>query len=174
MIIDERMSAFIDSLDSGNPAWLNEIEKYALDTQVPIIRRSMQSLLKFLLTYTRPKSILEVGTAIGFSALLMSEYAPADCHITTIEKYEKRIPIAKDNFRKAGREDRITLLEGPLDNGNIRLDDDGVSGRIDFGIGRTASRDGLVDDRIGRYFGHHGIEPLACIYCDIFNLHLIV
>ena len=99
MIIDERMSAFIDSLDSGNPAWLNEIEKYALDTQVPIIRRSM-------------KSILEVGTAIGFSALLMSEYAPADCHITTIEKYEKRIPIARENFDKYGREDKITLLEG--------------------------------------------------------------
>ena len=95
MIIDERMSAFIDSLDSGNPAWLNEIEKFALETQVPIIRRSMQSLLKFLLKFTKPKSILEVGT-----------------HITTIEKYEKRIPIAKENFRKAGREDRITLLEG--------------------------------------------------------------
>ena len=46
MIIDERMSAFIDSLDSGNPAWLNEIEKFALETQVPIIRRSMQSLYK--------------------------------------------------------------------------------------------------------------------------------
>ena len=107
MIIDERMSAFIDSLDSGN-----EIEKFALETQVPIIRRSMQSLLKFLLKFTKPKSILEVGTAIGFSALLMSEYAPEDCHITTIEKYEKRIPIAKENFRKAGREDRITLLEG--------------------------------------------------------------
>ena len=101
MIIDERMSAFIDSLDIGNPAWLNEIEKYALDTQVPIIRRSMQSLLKFLLTYTKPKSILEVGTAIGFSALLMSEYAPADCHITT-----------RENFDKYGREDKITLLEG--------------------------------------------------------------
>ena len=54
MIIDERMSAFIDSLDSGNPAWLNEIENYALDTQVPIIRRSMQSLLKFLLRFTKP------------------------------------------------------------------------------------------------------------------------
>ena len=105
MIIDERMSAFIDSLDSGNPAWLNEIEKFALETQVPIIRRSMQSLLKFLLKFTKPKSILEVGTAIGFSALLMSEYAPGDCHITTIEKYEKRIPIAKENFRKAGRAD---------------------------------------------------------------------
>ena len=66
------------------------------------------------------------------------------------------------------------LFHLALDNGNIRLDDDGVSGRIDFGIGRTASRDGLVDDRIGRYFGHYGVEPLACIYCDIFNLHCFV
>ena len=56
--------------------------------------------------------ILEVGTAIGFSALLMSEYAPQGCHITTIEKYEKRIPLAKENFKKAGKEDKITLLEG--------------------------------------------------------------
>ena len=112
MIIDERMSAFIDSLDSGNPAWLNEIEKFALETQVPIIRRSMQSLLKFLLKFTKPKSILEVGTAIGFSALLMSEYAPEDCHITTIEKYEKRIPIAQENFKRAGKEKEITLIPG--------------------------------------------------------------
>ncbi|MCQ2538855.1 MAG: O-methyltransferase [Acetatifactor sp.] len=112
MIIDERMAAFIDSLDKGNTPFLNEIEKYALETEVPIIRRSMQSLLKFLLQFAKPKNVLEVGTAIGFSALLMSEYAPKDCHITTIEKYEKRIPIAKENFKKAGAEDRITLLEG--------------------------------------------------------------
>lgn len=56
--------------------------------------------------------ILEVGTAIGFSALLMSEYAPEGCHITTIEKYEKRIPLARENFKKAGKEQNITLLEG--------------------------------------------------------------
>ena len=112
MIVDERMSAFIDSLDKGNTPFLDEIEKYAIETQVPIIRKSMQSLLKFLLTYAKPKNILEVGTAIGFSALLMSEYAPEDCHITTIEKYEKRIPIAKENFKRAGREESITLLEG--------------------------------------------------------------
>ena len=66
MIIDERMSAFIDSLDSGNPAWLNEIENYALDTQVPIIRRSMQSLLKFLLRFTKPKSIRKSGLRSAF------------------------------------------------------------------------------------------------------------
>ena len=112
MIVDDRMSAFINSLDRGNTPFLNEIEKYAIETQVPIIRKSMQSLLKFLLAYAKPKNILEVGTAIGFSALLMSEYAPADCHITTIEKYEKRIPIAQENFKRAGKEEAITLLEG--------------------------------------------------------------
>lgn len=112
MIIDERMCAFIDSLDKGNTPFLDEIEKYAVETQVPVIRRSTQSLLKFLLALSKPKNILEVGTAIGFSALLMSEYGPEDCHITTIEKYEKRIPVAKENFRRSGREERITLLEG--------------------------------------------------------------
>ncbi len=112
MIIDERMSAFIDSFDKGNTPFLDEIEKYASETQVPVIRKPTQSLLKFLLELSKPKSILEVGTAVGFSALLMSEYAPEDCHITTIEKYEKRISIARENFRRSGREDRITLLEG--------------------------------------------------------------
>lgn len=112
MIADERMNAFIDSLDPGNTPFLNEIEREAIRTNVPIIRRQVQSLIKLLLAMQKPASILEVGCAIGFSTLLMSEYAPVDCHITTIEKYEKRIPIARENFRRAGREDRITLLEG--------------------------------------------------------------
>ncbi len=112
MIVDERMSAFIDSLDTGNTPFLNQIEREAKETNVPIIRTQMQSLIKFLLAVHKPMSILEVGCAIGFSALLMSEYAPAGCRITTIEKYEKRIPIAKENFRRAGRENCITLLEG--------------------------------------------------------------
>ena len=110
--MDERMAAFIDSLDKGNTPYLDEIEQYAIDTQVPIIRKSMQSLLKFLLAYTKPRNILEVGTAIGFSALLMNEYSPEGCKITTIEKYEKRIPIARENFKHAGAEENITLLEG--------------------------------------------------------------
>ena len=112
MIIDERLATFINSLDAGNAPYLNELERYAKKTNVPIIRTEMQSLLKFLLAMKEPKEILEVGTAIGFSALLMSEYGPKDCHITTIEKYEKRIPLAKENFRKAGKEKNITLLEG--------------------------------------------------------------
>ena len=112
MIVDERMVTYINSLDKGNTAFLDELEKEARENRVPIIRREMQSFLKVLLRITSPRLILEVGTAVGFSTLLMSEYAPEDCRITTIENYEKRIPIARENFRKAGKEDRITLLEG--------------------------------------------------------------
>ena len=110
--MDERMLTFIHSFDSDKPAYLTQLEQYSKETNVPIIRPQMQSLLKFLLTWGKPMKILEVGTAIGFSALLMSEYAPEGCHITTIEKYEKRIPLAKENFEKAGKSDCITLLEG--------------------------------------------------------------
>ena len=112
MIVDERMVAFINSFDKGNTPFLNEIEKFAIETEVPIIRKEMQVFLRFLLTMKKPLRILEVGTAIGFSALLMSEYAPLECQITTIEKYEPRIPIARENFKKAGKEAKITLLEG--------------------------------------------------------------
>ena len=112
MIIDERMAVFIDSMDKGTTPLLEEIEKKALQDNVPIIRKSMQQLLRFLITLTKPEKILEVGTAVGFSSLLMSEYAPEGCHITTIEKYEKRIPLARENFKRAGKEESITLMEG--------------------------------------------------------------
>ena len=112
MILEERLTAFINSLDEGNPAYLNELEKEARETNVPVIRTETQSLLRTLIAMKQPLKILEIGTAIGFSALCMSEYAPEGCHITTIEKYEKRIPIARENFRRFGKEDRITLLAG--------------------------------------------------------------
>lgn len=112
MIVDERMVTFIHSLETENSEILETIEQEALDTFVPIIRKEMQSFLKVLLSIQKPLKILEVGTAVGFSAILMSEYAPEECRITTIEKYEKRIPIARENFRRAGKENQITLLEG--------------------------------------------------------------
>lgn len=112
MIVDERMVTYINSLDRGNTPILDQIEQEALADDVPIIRREMQSFLKVLLSMKQPKKILEVGTAVGFSAILMCEYGPEGCHVTTIEKYEKRIPIAKENFRRAEKEAQITLLEG--------------------------------------------------------------
>lgn len=109
---DERMQTFLHSFDRELPEYLRELEKHAKETDVPIIRPQMQGLLRFLITWKKPASILEVGTAIGFSALFMSEYAPKGCHITTIEKYEKRIPLARENFLRAGKEASITMIEG--------------------------------------------------------------
>lgn len=108
----ERFATYIGSLADILPPYLEELESYALDTDVPIIKKEVQSLIKTLFTYKKPAHILEVGTAIGFSALLMKEFAGPDVKITTIEKYEKRIPIAKDNFARFDKDKSITLLEG--------------------------------------------------------------
>ena len=112
MVVDERLVTYINSLDQGNTAILDTIEREALDSYVPIIRKEMQSFLKLLLAMQKPKRILEVGTAVGFSAILMAEYNPYPCEIVTIENYEKRIPIARENFLRAGKEKQITLIEG--------------------------------------------------------------
>lgn len=112
MIVDERLVTYINSLDTGNTAMLDQIEREATADYVPIIRKEMQSFLKFLLAMKKPARILEVGTAVGFSAILMAEYDPVPCQITTIENYEKRIPIARENFKRAGKEAQIALLEG--------------------------------------------------------------
>jgi predicted O-methyltransferase YrrM len=124
--MDERMLTFIHSFDSEKPLYLCELEKYSKETGVPIIRPHIHSLLRLLITWSRPMKILEVGTAIGFSALLMSEYAPKGCHITTIEKYDKRIPLARENFRKAGKEDFITLIEGDAAEILSAMNEDGM------------------------------------------------
>ena len=112
MIVNERIVTFINSLDTKNGELLETIESEARAADVPIIRREMQSFLKVLLMLKKPARVLEVGTAVGFSALLMSEYVPEECRITTIENYEKRIPIARENFHRAGKEEQITLIEG--------------------------------------------------------------
>lgn len=112
MIIDERITTFIHSLETPESPLLEEIEERALADHVPIIRKETQSFLKTLLVMHKPRKVLEIGTAVGFSALLMSAYLPEGGHITTIENYEKRIPIARENFRQAGKEGMISLIQG--------------------------------------------------------------
>ena len=113
MLMDEeRMAAFLHSLEEGNSGVLYEIEQEAQAGHVPIIRREIQGLLRLLLAMKRPETILEVGTAVGFSSVFMSMHNPVPCQITTIENYEKRIPIARENFIRAGKEESIRLLSG--------------------------------------------------------------
>ena len=112
MIVDERMVTYIRSLEVPESAVIEAIEQEALRDRVPIIRKEMQSFLKVLLMIKRPMRILEVGAAVGFSSILMSEYMPEGGHITTTENYDKRIPIARANFKRAGKEEQIDLIEG--------------------------------------------------------------
>ncbi len=125
MIEDQRINTYIESLDPGNKGFLGELEQRCLDENIPIIRPSMQKLLKVLIRSNNPGSILEVGTALGFSAIMMAGCAHDDCKITTIEKYEKRIPAAKENFKRAGLEDRIEFIEGDAADVLLELADSG-------------------------------------------------
>ena len=115
MIVDNRITEYLHSLEKSRGELLDTIEKKAVEEGVPIIRSETAALLRSLTAALRPENILEIGTAVGYSALQMCQVMPKNCHITTIEKYEKRIPEAKENFRKAGEESRITFLEGDAD-----------------------------------------------------------
>lgn len=112
LIIDERLSTYIDSISWSIPEYLKEVEKEALADGVPIIRRPMQSLISFLLTVKKPKAVLEIGTAVGFSSMLMSEYVSDNTIIDTIEKVPIRIKCAKENFARYEKTERINLFEG--------------------------------------------------------------
>ena len=128
MIVEERIVSYINSLEKENSPVLEEIEKEARKDGVPIIRKEMESFLRVMLSIKKPMRILELGTAVGYSAILMSECINEKGQIITIENYDKRIPIAKENIKKAGRENVIKLLEGDAMEIMPTLD----SNRFDF------------------------------------------
>lgn len=112
MIVEERVTSFINSMNLDDEGIIGLIEKEALEQEVPIIRKETKEWMKTMLYIKKPLRVLEVGTAVGFSAIYMSQYLPKGAHITTIEKWEPRIQQAKLNFKRAQVEDKITLLEG--------------------------------------------------------------
>lgn len=112
MIVEDRLTTFIDSLSWQLPDYLKKLERRALAEEVPIVRRSMQSLLAFLVRDRQPEKILEIGTAVGFSALLLCEYAGEKAGLDTIEKVPRRIEAARENFACYDKEQQITLWEG--------------------------------------------------------------
>lgn len=123
MMDQDRITQYIHSLDRGHGAFCDQIAKTARAGRVPVIRKETAVFLQTMVASKQPKHILEVGTAVGYSALLMAQVMPEGTDIITIEKYEPRIPVALENFEKAGMSDRITLLEG--DAGAILKELDG-------------------------------------------------
>ena len=112
MITDKHVEEYINTLSDELVSYLADIEKKALADGVPIIKKPTQNLLKFIIKNNKIESILEVGSAIGFSALLMSEYLGETGRIITIEKMHSRVVEAKNNIKKADKEDVIELIEG--------------------------------------------------------------
>lgn len=122
MIVEERITSFINSMNRDDEGIVGRIEKEAVEEEVPIIRKETKEWIKTMLLITKPMRILEVGTAVGFSAIYMSGFLPEGGHITTIEKWEPRIKKAKENFLRADVQDKITLLEGDAADWLKKLD----------------------------------------------------
>lgn len=112
MFEEERIESFLRAFSKGFPEYIEELEEKAKAADIPIIRKDTQELLRVLLSLKKPRKILEIGTAVGFSSLLMAEYTEDDCKITTIENYPPRIEEAKNNFSKFDKKGKINFLEG--------------------------------------------------------------
>lgn len=110
--MEERIEVFFDTLRMELPEYIVALEKEALREEVPVIRRGTRDLLRYLLRVHRPKRVLEVGAAVGYSALFMKECLPETSRITTIEKVEMRLVKARENLQKYDKEGRIRLVEG--------------------------------------------------------------
>ena len=105
---------FLDMLIPKRSDFLEKLrEKSALEeSYAPIVQKSTEQMLITLLKIVKPRRVLEIGTAVGYSAILMAENLPEESQIVTVERYEKHADIAVDNIFKAGYEKKIKVIKG--------------------------------------------------------------
>ena len=111
-IVNKEVEKYIRETLKDKDGLLKELEEYAAEYNVPIVHKEVSDLLKVLLKVQKPKSILEVGCAIGYSSILFSTSTNGEAKIITVERNEKMIEQAKINFERSGFGNNITLLEG--------------------------------------------------------------
>ena len=112
MITDPKTAAWLDLLDPGDPAPLEALRAEAEQAEVPVVSRVTESLLKAVIAMKRPERVLEIGTAVGFSALVMCSVLPETAKIDTIEHWAPRIEAARKNIGGSPCRDRIRLMAG--------------------------------------------------------------
>jgi len=110
-VVKEEIVDFLRQRQKQVTGSLKELENFAREENIPIIPHETVAYFRFLMETLQPKNILEIGTAIGFSALLMAKHAP-NAKITTIDRNPEMISFAKENFTKFDSRKQITLLEG--------------------------------------------------------------
>ena len=123
-IVPPYITEYLRKTAEHDDAFLHELEEYAKANSVPIIEPESAKLLKVLCAMHKPKNILEIGCAIGYSSILMAKSLPDDSKITTIEYDEKMVEIARNNIKRAGFSDKIKVVEGDATNYLPYLDGD--------------------------------------------------
>lgn len=111
-VTDDTMNVFLRTLQPTYDGVLGEIQKEANEANVPIVPHEVARFLSVILTMKQPKHVLEIGTAVGFSAGLMSRYLQKEGTITTIDRFEVMLKDARENIKRMGLEDTVTILEG--------------------------------------------------------------
>ncbi|TFZ40686.1 O-methyltransferase [Soehngenia longivitae] len=111
-IINDKVINYIQSLYSEESKFLNELRTYANINKIPILQKETAQLLKVLLKMIKPKEILEIGTAIGYSSILMAHSLNLQCKITTIELDPLLVDIAINNINNANLSNNIQVIEG--------------------------------------------------------------
>lgn len=111
MITNERLINFIHSLEPDRNPALEAIRREALAAAVPIIRDETAALLKCLITALQPMRILEIGTAVGYSAYLMAEAMPETAELVTVESFAPRVMQARENLWNSPYGSRIRIMD---------------------------------------------------------------
>lgn len=109
--MDDQTNFFINEMLPAETGIEKELRDYANEHRVPILRRDAAAFLRTLVSLKKPSRILEVGTAIGYSAILMSKSSP-ESHIDTVEIDADSVVLARQNIRKAGAENQIRVIAG--------------------------------------------------------------
>jgi len=112
MINYEYITTYIRNTINKNEGFLRELERYAEENHIPIIQPEVAKLITVLGNMQKPGRILEIGTAIGYSAILMTSFLKQGGKIDTIERYEKMAEKARENIKMAGKEDTINIIIG--------------------------------------------------------------
>lgn len=122
-ITHDYMEQYIRSLIKDHSGILKELEDYAHNNYVPIIHKEVAKFLELMITIKKPIKILELGTAIGYSAILMSLSSKEKSVITTIERDSKMIELAQGNIEKYGFKNKINIIQGDCLEVLEKLDD---------------------------------------------------
>ena len=109
--MSERIDVFLENYREPLPKYLSDMKKYAFENHIPIMSDFTADILKYIIRTTAPERILEIGTAIGYSALFMNEASNNNARITTVEMMEKRYVIAEENFKKYDNNSSVFLIK---------------------------------------------------------------